>query len=730
MKKRKYKLAILFVSVLSVFLISILLVYTYSSGKIIDELAEYACNIDRKNNQILSSELFLDITVETANSWSEKLKVAGNALESLALTVHKQLTKNSSSNQNGNGEIKLTKEKGKNYFTNSSQDLLSIFYWGRSDYVPQKIIRQLLSLKEKTDMFTGVINLYPETFYCVYVLSTDGFSFTYPQVNKYYKNIKDKKFFDRYYKFYDFPMEIKDKNIKLLLPCQFERPYRDISGFITMGVKVPIYDKGKMIALSSMDFNFEKIREAMLRSKLSSGIENKNERFSLESFFFLLSKGGSIITFPKQYADLFSLQKNNLNIEDFLKENTVNFSDSRDPAIKTLGTKIANNDFGVENITINNQAYMIAFATIKETGWKLGYVIKNESLLTSTVATEELINSNVKKKFRSYLWIIAILFILSFLILYFIFRYYVLRPINRIKKGICKMGEGNFNINLKEEGAAEIVELSSAFNYLGKELKDYMENLKIEITARQDFETEIKIAEKIQRSILPDAASFPTNGNFQLVSRLNPAKNVSGDFYDFFYINDKKMALIIADVSGKSLQAAFFMATSKALIKNLCLWEPDENPGNVLKEVNKSLCMDNKAQMFVTVSLIFYNIEDGTVSYANAGHHTAILVRDSHIIRTGNLNNIALGILNDAEYETCSRKTNVDDILILYTDGIPEAISLKNEEYGEDRLEKLVLKNKELSLNELCDTIVNDVVSFEAESRFDDITLLAFKRSK
>ena len=724
MKKRKYKLAILFISCLSIFLIVISLLYTYSSRKAIDKIGKLAIRIDQKNNQTLSTELFYDITVNTANLWSERFNVANNAVEMLGKIVHKQLT----SNYRYKDKAKLTKYKGRDFFVGTSQNILLMFYWGNEDHVPQNIVNKITSLRNRIDVFAGIYNLYPKIYLAVYFVSTESFAFGYPQLKIYYENIKNREYYKNYYNFSNYPSRIIGKSETVLEPCLFIKPYRDLSGIITMTAKTRIYDKGKFLGYVAIDFDFNKLKDAMLISKLSKGITDK--RILLKSFFFLLDENDYIITFPKEYADLFSIPKDYQDMGNQFKTNSIKLSSSTDPEIKTLGKKIKNHNSGLENVIINNQDYMIAFSTIKETDWKLAYVIKNKTLLTSTVATKELINFYIKKIFKNYLWSIILFLIISFYILYLLFKRYVLWPINRIKKGINKMKHGNFNVNLKEEGASEIVELSSAFNYLGKELDDYMKNLKVEITARQAIETEINIAERIQRSILPDAASFPTNGNFQIVSKLNAAKHVSGDFYDFFYINEKKIAFLIADVSGKGLQAAFFMATSKALIKNLCLWKSDEGPGNVLKEVNKSLCMDNKAQMFVTVSLTFYNIEDGTVSYANAGHHAAILIRDNSIIRPKKLNNIALGIFEDAEYETCLNKTNINDIIILYTDGVPEAVSLEEEEYGEERLEKLVLKNKELSLDELCDTIVNDVVCFEAENRFDDMTLLAFKRHK
>jgi phosphoserine phosphatase RsbU/P len=284
-------------------------------------------------------------------------------------------------------------------------------------------------------------------------------------------------------------------------------------------------------------------------------------------------------------------------------------------------------------------------------------------------------------------------------------------------------------VNLNEDGPKEISELSTAFNYLGKELRAYMENLKNEVAFRQAIETEIEIASKIQRSILPNPASLPTQGKFILTAKLDAAKNVSGDFYDFFYINKEKIAFVIGDVSGKGLQAAFFMAMSKVLIKHCCLLE-FADPAKVLATVNKALCMDNKAQMFVTINLVFYNINDGTFVCGNAGHHVGVLVKDNNVRKIKKYKSIALGILEDAEYITEKGELETGEFGIQYTDGVTEAISPENEEYGEDRLKTFLSKNKDLSIADIGDKLLDDVIKFEENQRFDDITLVILKRLK
>jgi serine phosphatase RsbU (regulator of sigma subunit) len=725
--RKKIKLIIIFIFGFSSILIFISLASTYSSGKAILNLAKYAYLLDQQNNKKLSSDLFFAITEETVNLYSEYFKTTAILVSLLATEVQKQLTESQNFDLKKNS-VNLTKYKNRNFFVDSTQNTYNTYYWGNKNKVPMQILKELNSLKSIGKMFIDIENMYPGYYYGVYVISTDYFHFAYPIVDSYYKNIKDASEFALFYKFNKFPLQIKDKS-RTKLPCIFERPYKDASGNLVLSVETGIYNKGKLIAHVGIDIDFKKISRLMLTNPVpKTELKTKNGDL-VEGFLFLLSKEGNIIIFPEKYANLFSLPKEYLNMINYLKENTIKLSSSEDPEVKALSQKIKNKKSGIEEITLKEVAFDIAYSEIKPTGWTLCYVIEKQYLLSPTIQTKKLLRATIEQLFKKNLYITLVFIILSFVFMFFIFRHFLQKPIKKIQYKIKKMGNGHFNINLKEEGAAEIAELAAGFNFMDKELRSYIDNLKKETAASQTLETEIRIAEKIQRTILPDPTSFPTNGKFQLAARLNAAKNVSGDFYDFFYLNKNKIAILIADVSGKGLQAAFFMATSKALIKNQCFLEHDD-PGKVLEHVNKVLCMDNKAQMFVTVCLAFCNITDGTVIYANAGHHAGMILRNNQVLRPENFKNIALGIYDKADYKTGNTSTFIGDKIFLYTDGVPEAVSPEGEEYGEERLKKLILTNKNQSLNILCDIIIKDVNKFEENSRFDDITLLAFKRMK
>ncbi|HJO93922.1 MAG TPA: SpoIIE family protein phosphatase [Victivallales bacterium] len=261
-----------------------------------------------------------------------------------------------------------------------------------------------------------------------------------------------------------------------------------------------------------------------------------------------------------------------------------------------------------------------------------------------------------------------------------------------------------------------------------KELRISFSKLRKEIETRKKVENEIKIAAEIQRSILPKITSKYQKPEFTLSAELEPAKDAAGDFYDFFYMADGRLALILADVSGKGITAAIFMTFAKTVLKNICQNEKD--PSDALKKANNILATDNDQCMFVTVFLCYYNIETGEIIYANAGHHEAVILNDKSISTFGTSNNMALGVMENEEYSSESKKLSTGDSIICYTDGVTEAISPEVKEYGEKKLYKLLKKNRSLKPSELSNAIIKDVKDFEERNRFDDITVLIFKRNE
>ncbi|MDO5851273.1 MAG: SpoIIE family protein phosphatase [Methanobacteriaceae archaeon] len=271
----------------------------------------------------------------------------------------------------------------------------------------------------------------------------------------------------------------------------------------------------------------------------------------------------------------------------------------------------------------------------------------------------------------------------------------------------------------------EIGTLSNAYIKIAKDINKYILNLQ-KITKEQErIQTELKIAEKIQKSILP--INFPKNNNYQLYAYSKPAKEVGGDFYDFFNIDDETIAIIIADASGKGIPGALFSVKTQALIKSFA--NQGNNPDEILYKTNNQLCENNEESMFVTLWLGLYNINSHELIYSNAGHNPPLIKEKDNYHLLKSESNLVLGVFEDIGYE--HSKIILEDTLILYTDGITEANNKYGKFYQTDNLIKTVNNIHSKNVKEITEDIMRDVNKFMVDiEQFDDITLLILSNKK
>ena len=246
--------------------------------------------------------------------------------------------------------------------------------------------------------------------------------------------------------------------------------------------------------------------------------------------------------------------------------------------------------------------------------------------------------------------------------------------------------------------------------------------------SKEKIESELNIAAQIQRSILPSTfPAFPEHSEFDLYAMMTPAREVGGDFYDFFFVDDDHLALIIADVSDKGVPAALFMMISRTIFRSIA--KQRKSPSQVLAETNDLLCEGNDTGMFVTAYLAFYHLPTGRLTYSNGGHNPAFLFGSNDLCRELVCKHgTALGVRPGQSYEEYFDKLETGQILVLYTDGVTEACSPDNELFGVDRFAKLVCDCRALSLSQMFNYIDKDLKAFQQGNQFDDITMLAIKR--
>ena len=242
------------------------------------------------------------------------------------------------------------------------------------------------------------------------------------------------------------------------------------------------------------------------------------------------------------------------------------------------------------------------------------------------------------------------------------------------------------------------------------------------------LQNELDVASGIQQSILPTV--FPSRDDYQIYASMEPARNVGGDFFDVVRLEGNRVGLAIADVSDKGVPAALFMMSSRTWMKGAAISSPE--PGTVLGEVNALLHEDNETQMFVTVLYAVYDPETGEFTYASGGHDAPLLVHpdgSSELLPlTGG---IALGIVSDLAYGQNSVVLDHGDTLVLYTDGVTEAMNGEGEQFGIERLRKVFSDRAPKDANEAAHKIFEAVNTFaDGAAQSDDITCLTLRRSE
>lgn len=324
---------------------------------------------------------------------------------------------------------------------------------------------------------------------------------------------------------------------------------------------------------------------------------------------------------------------------------------------------------------------------------------------------------------------ISIIFIVTMpivMLVSFLLTRRITDPLTRLTEAAEAIGGGQFNVTLpKYRGNDEVALLTRSFEQMQQELAIYIQELKKSFQQQEHIESELNIAKTIQTGILPKVeAPFDTAEQFEMEALLIPAKGVGGDLYDFFFLDETHLALIVGDVSGKGIPAALFMSVTQTLQRSISF--RFKQPGDIVNQLNKLLLRNNEASMFVTYFIGVIDVTTGRMTYCNAGHNYPIIRRGN-----GNLevldqrNGLPLGILEET-YTYNEVALSEQDTLVLYTDGITEAFNPHNELFGDIRLKEAVSYAMSSCPHKIINTILSHLEIFvEGHEQSDDITLLA-----
>ena len=326
-------------------------------------------------------------------------------------------------------------------------------------------------------------------------------------------------------------------------------------------------------------------------------------------------------------------------------------------------------------------------------------------------------------------WGLGICFVQVFLLVYL----RAVRPAENMQKCVreytmTKDGSSLVANMSNLHSSNEFGSLSRDISNLAKEIEHYTSEIVTMTEERQKAASELEMAKNIQEGQLPSSfPAFPERDDFDIYASMTPAKEVGGDFYDFFLIDDDHLALVMADVSGKGIPAALFMMMSKILIHNYAMI--GLSPHEVIERTNASICENNPSKMFVTVWFGILEISTGKIVACNAGHEYPVIKQpDGRFELFKDKHGFVVGGIENKKYKEYEFTLEKGGILFVYTDGVPEATDSNTQLYGTDRLIEAMNRERFTSCEHLLNTVHEDVDAFVGEApQFDDLTMMAIK---
>ena len=488
------------------------------------------------------------------------------------------------------------------------------------------------------------------------------------------------------------------------------------TNYIGIVCAYPVIVDGKLKAVVGADIFLESMAEAV-----GSSEENG-------SFMCVLNEKGQVVFSPKKTGEL-------------RPEQSVEAPDMRESENAGLAEFIKNamtSQTGVCDVAIDGEEYYIAGAPMSATGWAFISGVQKERTMKPTETMigryNEIINDaditlqeNVNRSLSTTVVLTAAILILAVAGSLFVANR-IVKPLGAMTKRIADLSGHDLQFRMSDEYGTgdEIQVLAESFAGLSERTVKYIENIK-DITAEKErIGTELSLATDIQSGMLPSIfPAFPERKEFDIHASMDPAKEVGGDFYDFFLIDSNHLAMVIADVSGKGVPAALFMMASKILINDSAMLL--RSPGAVLEYVNNQICGSNTAEMFVTVWLGVLDIETGILTCSNAGHENPALKHGGKFEMYEDEHGFVVGGIGGMKYSEYRIKLDKGDCLFVYTDGVSEATDAGEEQFGNDRLLAALNKDPDAAPKELLQNVRAAIDEFTGDAQqFDDITMIGF----
>lgn len=481
--------------------------------------------------------------------------------------------------------------------------------------------------------------------------------------------------------------------------------------------------EGKVLGVIAVDVYIDNINKYVLGTNIGN-----------TGYAFIVDRDGKIIIHPNYKPD-----ENGNYPENFESEPLK--SESSSESYKDLINNMRSGNSDVETVDIDDEDFYVSYSPLETTGWSLGAASKTSDILAPVTKSLNFIeestqnvNQSIKYELINTFFTFFIIFAICSIITYILgikFSKDILKPIKKLRNQAHVIGEGDFSHPVDVDSQDELGDLSKSFNKMVENLKIYMKNLEETTREKEKIHSELMVAKKIQHSMLPTIfPAFPSRKDFDIYAIMDPAKEVGGDFYDFFFTDKNHLALVISDVSGKGVSAALFMVIAKILLKNAL--QSGYSPEKAFEIVNNQLCDNNEAGMFVTSFVGIVDIRTGEFTYSNAGHNPPLIYKKSEnkYEFIDQPKGFVLGGMPNQKYVLKETSVSPEDVIFLYTDGVTECMDTQGQLFGEKQLKEALNSDnvKKLSIKDMVISLRGELTKFSTGAeQADDITMLAFK---
>lgn len=476
----------------------------------------------------------------------------------------------------------------------------------------------------------------------------------------------------------------------------------------------PVYVNGEIVAVAGVGSYLDTVNDAVLNTVIG---EN--------GYAYLINEKGHVMVSGTQEGETAASADRNISLLESKNEELA-------AAVKDM----TEGGSALTRLMLDDREVYMAYAPLKGLGWSFVTVMDVEEVIAPAkqsqqgiLALTDSISKQQSNSIRRTLLVFLVIMIFAGLLIScgsIMFARKLTDPIGQLTSEVTKLDGGNLDSRINITTGDEVEELGKAFNKMTMQLKEYITNLASATAEKERIRTELNLASQIQADMLPDSTHMMTgHKEFALYARMTPAKEVGGDFYDYFMVDDDHLAFVVADVSGKGVPASLFMVVASTLLRTRIMG--GGSLADIVTKVNDSLCAVNKNGMFVTAWIGILTISTGILTYVNAGHNPPLIGNRKDGYRyIKERSGFVLAGMEGISYTQKEIKLKKDDTVFLYTDGVSEANNEAGELYGEERLLDHLNDDRQTQPDMLSESVWNEVQEFQGEAeQFDDITMLA-----